>query len=91
MLAAENSSIVPKEDDHGRRDGPQGAESNFAPAGIGEHDLRQSVAERLLHDGSILVMAALAVKTRLTLVSRWGQTAQFMDARRDIACLHLSA
>ena len=62
VLAAEDSSIVPKEDDYGRRCGPKGAESNFAAVGIGEHDLRQLVAKRLLHDGSILVMASLAVK-----------------------------
>jgi hypothetical protein len=64
VLAAENSSIVPKEDDYGRRQGPKRAESNFAAVGIGEHDLRQFAAKRLLHDGSILVMAAFAVKRR---------------------------
>jgi hypothetical protein len=53
---------VPKEDDYGGRRSPKRAESNFAAAGIGEHDLRQFAAKRLLHDGSILVMAALTVK-----------------------------
>jgi hypothetical protein len=62
VLAAEDSSIVPKEDDYGGGRSPKRAESNFASVGIGEHDLRQFAAKRLLHDGSILVIAALAVK-----------------------------
>jgi hypothetical protein len=45
MLAAEDSSIMPKEDDYGRSGGPQGAESNFAPIGIGEHDICEFAAE----------------------------------------------
>jgi hypothetical protein len=64
VLAAENSSIVAKEDDYGWGSGPQRAESNFAPVGIGERNLCECGAERWLHDGSILVMAALTVKRR---------------------------
>jgi hypothetical protein len=91
VLATEDSSVVPQKNDHGRRGGPERTKSHFTPVGIGDHNLCESFAERLLHDGSILVIASLAVKRRLTLVSRWWQTAQFMDARCDIACLHLSA
>jgi hypothetical protein len=91
MLAAENSSIVPEENDHSRRGGPQRAEPHFAPVGIGENNFCESGAERLLHDASILVMASFTVKPRLTPASRWWQTPQFSDARRDIPCLHLSA
>jgi hypothetical protein len=80
VLAAEDSSIVPKEDDYGRRRGPQSAESNFAVVGIGEHSLCQFAAERLLHDGSILVMAALAVK-RQKYASRMSAVAEFYRAR----------
>jgi hypothetical protein len=45
MLAAEDSSVVPQECDYGRSGGPQGAESNFAPIGIGEHDICEFAAE----------------------------------------------
>jgi len=62
MLAAEDSSVVPKEDDHGRTVGPQRTESKFAPVGIGEHDLCQFAAERLLHGSSILRSVYSAVK-----------------------------
>jgi hypothetical protein len=45
VLAAEDSSIMPKENDYGGTAGPQRAESNFAPVGIGEHDIGQFAAE----------------------------------------------
>jgi hypothetical protein len=45
MLAAKDSSIVTQEHDYDRRGGPQRAESNFAPIGIGEHDICQFAAE----------------------------------------------
>ncbi len=45
MLTAKDSSVMPKEDDYGTRGGPQRAKSNFAPVGIGEHDLCQLSTE----------------------------------------------
>jgi hypothetical protein len=45
VLAAKNSSVVPQEYDYGGRGGPQRAESNFAPVGVGEHDIYQLAAE----------------------------------------------
>src|SRR5258708_15371264 len=62
VLAAKDSSVVPQEYDYGGRGGPQRAESNFAPVGIGEHDICQLAAERWLHDGSILKSAHFGVK-----------------------------
>ena len=45
VLAAKESSVVPQEYDNGRRGGPQGAESNLPPIGIGERDICQFAAE----------------------------------------------
>jgi hypothetical protein len=45
VFAAKNSSIVPKEDDYGGAAGPQRAKSNFAPVGIGKHDICEFAAE----------------------------------------------
>ena len=45
VLAAKDSSVVPQEHDYGRRGGPQGAESNLPPIGIGEHDICQLSTE----------------------------------------------
>jgi hypothetical protein len=45
MLAAKDSSVVPQEYDYSGRGGPQRTKSNFAPIGIGEHDICQFAAE----------------------------------------------
>ncbi len=64
VLAAKDSSVVPQEYDYGGTAGPQRAESNFAPIGIGKQDIRQLAAERLLHGGSILRSVNSTVKAR---------------------------
>jgi hypothetical protein len=45
VFAAKNSSIVPQEYDYGGTAGPQRTKSNFAPVGVGEHDICQFAAE----------------------------------------------
>ncbi len=49
MLAAEDSSVVAQEDDHGRAAFPQRAKPNFAPVGIRKRNIGKRSAERLGH------------------------------------------
>jgi hypothetical protein len=49
VLPAKNSTIVAKKDEHGRPPFPQRAESDFAPIGIRQHDVRQRLAQRSAH------------------------------------------
>ena len=49
VLAAKNSSIVAKKDDHGRPAFPERAEAGFAPIGIRQYDIRQRFAQRTAH------------------------------------------
>ncbi len=49
MLAAEDSSVVAKEDDHRRAAFPQRTKPNFAPISVGKRNIGKRSAERLSH------------------------------------------
>jgi hypothetical protein len=54
VLAAKDSAIMPKKDDHGGIVLPQRAEANFVAVSIGQNDVRELLAECLRHDDSSL-------------------------------------
>jgi hypothetical protein len=62
VLAAENSSIVAKENNNRGLSLPKRAEANFPLVGIGQDDRRELLAERLFHDKTSLKSSRCAVK-----------------------------
>lgn len=54
MLSAENSTVMTKEDHHGRSSLPQGAKPRRLAIGVRERDSSQLAAERLRHAGHSL-------------------------------------
>src|SRR5260370_41328795 len=64
VFTAENSAVVPQENEHRRTARPQGTENYFPSIAIRKSDLRQLRAKRFFHDTSMLSNASLAVKQR---------------------------
>ncbi len=54
VLAAENSSIVAEENEHGGVFRPQGTQTNLLAVGVREDDIREPPAESFRHDAASL-------------------------------------
>ena len=53
VLAAEDSAVVAKENEHGRMRFPERAEPDLVAEGVGKSDAREALAEGIGHDGMI--------------------------------------
>jgi hypothetical protein len=51
VLAAKDSAVVAKEDEHGGMVFPEGAEADLLAKGVGENDIGELLAEGFGHDG----------------------------------------
>src|SRR5437016_5719636 len=57
MLAAEDSTIVPQKDDHGRPLRPKRSQPHLLSFGIGQRNLREAAAKALCHPAILFVIA----------------------------------
>jgi hypothetical protein len=70
MLAAEDSSVVTKENNHGGPTFPQRTKPNFAPIGVGKRDIGERIAERLSHRPDPSTIQRESTKEAPTLIFR---------------------
>jgi hypothetical protein len=70
MLAAEDSSVVAQENDHGRPTFPQRTKPNFAPICVRKRNIGKRSAERLSHRRTLARSSENHQKKRLYMILR---------------------